>query len=493
MNKSIKINIKNLHLLPEDVIIPTYDRSKVKVGIVHIGIGAFHRAHQAFYADELLQNYGALDCGICGIGLLDSDRKIINTLKDQDGLYTLLIKELDGSLKSRVVGSISEFLFAPDDPVAVIEKMADPEIQIISLTITEGGYNYNETTGEFDFSTSSIQWDLNNPDNPKTVFGFLTQSLKLRQKRNTNGCTIQSCDNIQENGIMTKKMLCSYIDKAEPGLLEWVKENVSFPNSMVDRITPVTVDSDKAILREKYQIDDQWPVVCESFIQWVIEDDFIAGRPQWELAGAQFVKNVMPYENMKLSLLNAGHSVLGILGALHGYDTVDEAASDDEFQIFLRSFMDNEVTPILNDLDNMDLAQYKDNLIARFKNKHIKDQISRICLESSVKFPKFLLPTLRAQLKENGPISQITFVIAAWCKYNEGIDENGRSYEINDAISDVLKEAALQSHKDPVSFLKIESVFGDLVQSKRFVDTYTDALNYLRGKKIRACVKEFNS
>ncbi|MCK4922281.1 MAG: mannitol dehydrogenase family protein, partial [Bacteroidales bacterium] len=332
-----------------------------------------------------------------------------------------------------------------------------------------------------------------NPDNPKTVFGYLTQSLKLRQRRDSNGCTIQSCDNVQENGNMTKKMLCSYIGKAEPDLLKWVEENVSFPNSMVDRITPVTVESDMAILQEKYQIDDQWPVVCESFIQWVIEDDFIAGRPQWELAGAQFVKNVAPYENMKLSLLNAGHSVLGILGALHGYDTIDEAASDLEFQSFLRSFMDNEVTPILKDLDDIDLEQYKDNLIARFKNIHIKDQISRICLESSVKFPKFLLPTLRAQLKENGSIAQVTFVIAAWCKYNKGIDENGRSYEINDAISDVLKEAALQSHKDPISFLKIESVFGDLVQSKRFIDTYIDALNCLSDNKIRACVKEFNS
>jgi len=493
MKTKVKMKTKNLPLLAQDVIIPTYDRSKVKAGIVHIGIGGFHRAHQAFYTDELLQNHGVLDFGICGICLLDSDRKIYNILKDQDGLYTLLTKELDGSLKTRVIGSIVEFLFAPDHPAVVIEKMADPEIKIISLTITEVGYNYNETTGEFDFSTPSIHWDLNNPNNPKTVFGFITQSLKLRKARKTKGCAIQSCDNIQRNGEMTKKMLCSYISKAEPDLLEWVFENVSFPSSMVDRITPITVEADIAILQEKYQIDDQWPVVCESFTQWIIEDEFIVGRPPWELAGAQFVKNVGPFENMKLSLLNAGHSILGILGALHGYDFIDEAARDKEFQVFLRFFMDNEVTPVLKDLDNIDLDKYKDGLIARFKNEYIKDQISRICLESSAKIPKFLLPTLIAQLKEKGPIAQATFVVAAWCKYNEGVDEIGRTYEINDVISDILKKAAVQSHKDPISFLKIESVFGDLVQSKRFVEAYTDALNILSEKKIKTCVKEFNS
>lgn len=493
MKTSIALKQENLEIMPPNVSSPSYDRDKVTTSIVHIGVGNFHRSHEAYYTNELMERHGVLDCGICGIGLLDYDRRIYNILKDQDGLYTLVTKELDGSLSAKIIGSIVEYIFAPENPIAVIEKMANPEIKIISLTITEGGYNLNEATGEFDFSNPVIIEDMKNPMSPKTVFGYLAQALKLRMQRGFGGCTIQSCDNIQGNGNVAKKSLLNYIEKAEPELLPWIEENVSFPNAMVDRITPVTVADDTKQLQDEFLLDDQWPVVCEPFIQWVIEDNFAIGRPEWEKVGVQFVENVEPFENMKLRLLNAGHSVLGILGALHGYNTIDEAARDEDFNFFLKAFMDEEASPTLGDLGDINLDQYKKSLIERFQNIYIKDLISRICLESSAKIPIFLLPTVKAQLLGEGDIARSAFVVAAWCKYNDGVDENGNTYVIEDAMSNELIRAAALSHQTPIRFLKIEPVFGELAYNQIFVDAFLTSLEMLRGNKVKDCVKEMNA
>jgi mannitol 2-dehydrogenase len=311
-------------------------------------------------------------------------------------------------------------------------------------------------------------------------------------KRGVAGCTIQSCDNIQGNGHVARKALINYVEKAEPELLPWIEEHVSFPNAMVDRITPVTVAGDMKKLKEEFLVDDQWPVVCEPFIQWVMEDDFAQGRPEWEKVGVQFVDNVLPFENMKLRLLNAVHSVLGMLGALHGYKTVDEAARDEVFSEFLEAFMDEEVSPILGDLGDIELAAYKKSLLERFRNFHIKDLISRICLESSAKIPIFLLPTIKAQLQGEGNIKRAAFVVAAWCKYNDGVDENGMHYDIEDAMSNLLIRAAALSRQEPIRFLEIEPVFGDLVQNEDFVEAFLHSLALLRSKKVRECVKEMN-
>ncbi len=491
--KSSKLNKENLAEFADKVSIPGYDRSSVKAGIVHVGIGGFHRAHQAYYTDQLLHDEINKNWGICGVALLDFDKKIYNTLKEQDGLYTLIVKELDGTLTKTVVGSIVEYLFAPEDSQAVIEKMADKEIKIITLTITEGGYNYNEATKQFDFKNPAIQFDIDNPASPKTIFGYLTQALKLRRDRGLKGLSIQSCDNIQHNGNMAKKMLLSYIEKAEPSLVDWVKENVSFPNSMVDRITPATSQFEIAGLKETSGIDDAWPVVCEPFKQWVIEDDFIAGRPAWENVGAQFVDDVAPYEKMKLSLLNAGHSVLGILGALMGYSTIDEAVHNNAISAFLRIYMGNEVTPILTGLEGINLKNYKHSLIQRFGNIYIKDQIDRICSESSAKIPIFILPTVNAQLKENGPIEYASFVIAAWAIYSLGLDKNGNALTIKDAMVDMLHKKALEAKDKPELFLEVEAVFGDLKSNEIFVKSYTNAYQNILKYGVEKCVIDINS
>lgn len=490
MSETIKLNAKNLNLLPKEVDIPGYNRSRIKAGIVHIGIGGFHRAHEAFYTDQVLEDPGAKDWGICGVSLLETDRKIFNALSDQDGLYTLLMTRPDGTRTARVIGSLTEYLFAPENPEAVIERMASPDIRIITLTITEGGYNFSASTGEFLIDEPLIQHDLNNPGSPKTVFGYLTRALTRRRDMRSAGLTIQSCDNIQKNGDLLRKMLLSYVKEAEPGLEDWIEKHITFPNSMVDRITPVTTESDIENLKNVYGIEDAVPVVCESFIQWIIEDNFSKGRPEWESAGARFVDDVSAFEKMKIRLLNAGHSLLGFTGALYGYTYIHEAAHDPLFAKFLRHFMDKEVTPVLDDVPGINLNAYKDTLFERFGNSFIKDNVARICLQSSAKIPKFLLPTVREQLKAGGPLECSALIVAAWCRYAEGFDEAGNKYPLEDDMKDLIRERALDSHNDPLSFLRLEPVFGDLIKSDRFAETYIKALQCIYQKGVIDCIKE---
>jgi len=489
----MKLNQNNLTTIASRISTPTYKRNVLKTGIVHVGIGGFHRAHQALYTDELLHDESTTGWGICGIALLDVDTKIYSTLKEQDGLYTLIVKELDGSLSKRVVGSIIECLFAPENPLQVIEKMASSDVKIITLTITEGGYNYNESTGDFDFTNPLIQFDLEHPKTPKTIFGYLTQALKLRKERGLLGCTIQSCDNIQGNGHVVKKMLMSYVKKAEPKLISWIETNVSFPNSMVDRITPATTSLDITSLKEVSGIEDEWPVVCEPFKQWVIEDDFIVGRPAWETVGAQFVKDVMPYEKMKLSLLNAGHTVLGILGVLLGYSTIDECVRNENIKTFLNNYMDREVTPTLNGLEGVNLKEYKRSLLQRFGNVNIKDQVDRICSESSAKIPIFIMPTIHAQLRQKGSIQYAAFIIAAWSIYSLGNDEKGNEINIKDVMKAILKEKAILSKNKPEVFLEVQTVFGKLKNSILFVEAYANSYKNIAKYGVEKCIKDMNA
>ena len=491
MSGSIHLNANNLSVISENMAVPEYDRTKLKTGIVHVGVGNFHRSHEAYYTDEILHHDG-YDWGICGIGLLEKDQKMSNILKRQDGLYTLMVLRPEESLEARVIGSIVEYLFAPENPEKVFEKMAAPEVKIISLTITEGGYNYNSDTGSFRWSDPLIQWDLSHPDNPKTIFGYLVQALKHRKNKGLSGLTILSCDNIQKNGYVCRQMLTEYIKSAEPELFDWVNNYCSFPNSMVDRITPVTTKEDIEKLNTTYGIIDEWPVTCEPFIQWVIEDDFTCGRPEWERAGVQFVDDVEPYERMKIRLLNAGHSLLGFAGTLYGYKTIDETVRDPLFETYLRNFMDNEVTPVLGKIEGINIDEYKDSLVERFGNSNIKDQLSRICSESSDKIPKFLLPTLREQLHVGGPIKFATLIIATWCRYLELAGAQGFNYDVQDPMKDEITKAALasQNRDSPLAFLKIRSVFGDLATSNRFTETYFALIQDLRNSGIGYVVKK---
>ncbi|BDS05021.1 mannitol 2-dehydrogenase [Oceaniferula spumae] len=473
MKEPIRLNQRNLSRLPESLTLPTYDRSTLTAGIVHIGVGGFHRSHEAYYTDELMQQTGQTHWGICGVGLRDADRKIADILKRQDYLYTLIVKHPDGKIENRVIGSLTDFMLGCDDPGAVIDKMASETTKIVSLTITEGGYNFNPSTGQFDFKNPDVKHDLANPLSPRTVFGYLTEALRRRRAAGGPAFTVQSCDNIQHNGDMTRKMLLSFVGKQDPDLADWIEQNVQFPNAMVDRITPVTTPADIEYLEHEIGIKDEWPVTCEPFCQWVIEDRFSDDRPEWEKVGAQFVPDVTPYEKMKIRLLNAGHSVLGLLGSVHGYGTIDECVSDPLFATYLRRFMDFEATPVLGTVEGIDLDEYKDSLIDRFGNPNIKDNLARICLESSSKLPKFLIPTITENLEQGGSIEYATLVIVAWCYYSDkGVSKDGHKLEITDEMKAELHKAAAGTKQDSLSFLKLKPVFGDLARNKIFTAEY---------------------
>lgn len=484
----MKLYQENLSSLSSQISCPTYDRKKLKTGIVHVGVGGFHRSHQAYYIHSLLEQQNALDWGICGVGLREADRNIANVLKKQDYLYTLIVQHPNGDVKTEVIGAMNDFILAVDTPELVIEKMANPDTKIVSLTITEGGYNFNPNNGEFNFENPDIQQELQNPDKPKTIFGYLTAALKKRKAAGLPPFTVLSCDNIQHNGDMAAKMLLAFAQKQDTELAEWIKENVSFPNTMVDRITPVTTSAEINYLKDTFNLEDEWPVVCEPFIQWVVEDNFANGRPPLEKVGVQFVPDVSPYETMKIRLLNAGHSVLGITGAIHGHATINVCMEDATFAKFMRKYMDLEVTPVLGTIEGMDLEQYKDSLEERFANPNIKDSVGRICSESSAKLPKFLVPTLQENLASGGSIDYATFILAAWCYYSDkGLNENNEPLEIIDALKAELHEAASGTKEDSLAFLKLTELFDNLIDNKRFTDKYTEYVQSLyKGDGIRS-------
>src|SRR3954447_25718737 len=333
-----KLSTGTLSELEDSVAVPSYDRSRVTSGIVHFGVGGFHRAHQAMYLDTLMNDSKALDWGITGVGLLPGDRRMHTVLHDQDCLYTLVVKDADGTMHPRVIGSIVDYLFGPDDPEAVLAALTAPEARIVSLTITEGGYLVNQATGEFDASDASIAADLEAGATPSTAFGYLVEALRRRRDAGTEPFTVMSCDNIQGNGEVAHKMIGAFTRLKDPELADWLEAHVVFPNCMVDRITPVPTDHDRELLAERFGVEDGWPVVCEPFTQWALEDRFPTGRPAFDEVGVQLVPDVEPYELMKLRLLNASHQALCYLGYLSGYRYADEVCNDPLFTGFLLGY-----------------------------------------------------------------------------------------------------------------------------------------------------------
>ncbi len=478
MKKPIQLNQDNLEQIGNRIPVPSYNRTSETADIVHIGVGGFHRSHLACYV-HLLKNSGEAS-SLCGIGLREGDQNLHDIFKKQDHLYTLMVKHPDGTIEPEIIGSIIDFKMGTTNPESVISQMANRNTRIVSLTITEGGYNFNPNTGEFNFDNPDIQHELRHPNDPKTVYGFLTAALKRRRDARLPAFTIMSCDNIEHNGDVARKMLLAFAEEQNPDLSQWIAQEVAFPNSMVDRITPVTTPADIDILAQNFGVQDAWPVTCEPFIQWVVEDKFSNGRPAFEKVGVQFVPDVGPYEKMKLRLLNAGHSVLGILGALHGHPTINACVEDELFAKYLRAFLDEEATPILGPIIGINLEDYKDSLLERFANPNIKDSVSRICSESSAKLPKFLIPTIHENLATGGSIKFATLVLAAWCYYSDKqADQNGEPLEIIDAMQGELHKAAKTTTNNPLTFIQLESLFGKLAENERFVTTYTDMIQGL--------------
>lgn len=481
-----KLNQAALSRLPDQVCVPQYDRAAVTYGIVHIGVGGFHRAHQALYLDNYLEQHPGSGWGICGVGLLEFDQKMRDALQAQDCLYTLVERSPDGDA-ARVIGSICQYLFAPDDRQAVIDALADGQCRIVTLTITEGGYYVLEGSGEFDVNHPTIQHDLQHPEAPHGVYGFLTAALARRRQQGLPPFTVLSCDNIQGNGKLVGHMLTTFAHLQDPDLGRWIADHVAFPNSMVDRITPATTPADMQMVADQFAIDDAWPVVAEPFLQWVVEDRFCAGRPDWESVGIQMTDDVHPYEMMKIRLLNTSHLLIGYLGSLMGYTHVHEAMADDLIRRAAEGLMD-EVTSTLQPLPGIDVSEYKQILIERFANPKIRDQLARLCLNSSAKLPKWMLGSLRDKLQQDGPIPYMSFTVAAWFRYLNGQDDQGNALPIDDPLADLLTERAQAGGADPMPLLNLTELFGDLPQSERFVELVTAHLHRLYDGDTKAAL-----
>jgi mannitol 2-dehydrogenase len=487
----IHLNVATLHLFSAPIQIPQYDRKHLPHSIVHIGVGGFHRAHQAVYLDDLLHIPGVTGWSICGVCLLPRDQKMYDTMQKQDCLYTVVEQSHTGN-NARVIGSITNILFAPENPQAVIDKMASPACRIVSLTITEGGYYVNSATGEFDAQHPDIQYELANPDQPKCVFGFLAHALEKRRKHGIVPFTVMSCDNIQSNGDVCKKMFLAFLHLRNPELGQWLAEKGAFPNSMVDRITPATTDEHRAMVQKRFGIDDGWPVVTEPFKQWVIEDHFCNGRPAWEKVGAQMTHEVLPYEKMKIRLLNASHQALCYIGMLLGYQYVHQTMEDLRIRKLIETLMDEEATPTLSEVPGVNLTDYKRTLIERFANPAIKDQLARIGSLGSASIPKFIFPILMDQLACQGKITLCAFTIAAWFRYLTGFDDQGTKMPFSDPMGEKICPLAKKGGTDPTALLSLHELFGDdLPRSQAFVDEVSRALRSFYEKGAMATLEHY--
>lgn len=460
-----------------------YDRSRVTAGIVHFGVGNFHRSHQAMYVDRLLRDPETFDAaaswGICGVGVLPSDVRMRDALRAQHHEYTLVERHPDGSTPAVRIGSIVGYLYAPDDPDAVRERLADPATRIVSLTITEGGYNISDVTGEFDVANPAVVADAQPGAIPATVFGIVVDGLRLRRERGIAPFTVMSCDNIEGNGEVARRSLAAFAGLIDPGLAEWIETSVSFPSSMVDRITPVTSDAERAWVQERFGVDDAWPVVSEDFVQWVLEDDFPQGRPPLERAGVQLVDDVRPYELMKLRLLNAGHQALAYAGILSGYEFAHEAASDPVIAGLVRAYMDREATPTLDAVPGVDLGAYKDRLLERFANPYVRDTLARLATDASDRIPKWLVPVIRERRAsgERAPLSAA--VVAGWARYAER-HAAGDDLPFRDRQEAAVRAAVARAAGDPAGFLRDPDWFGDLADDAGFAADYLAVLSAFR-------------
>lgn len=450
-----------------------YDRRSVEAGIAHIGVGNFHRAHEEYYTNLLLGHPDQRAWGICGIALLPTDEKLVGALRSQQGQYTLTVCGRDGHDEVLRIGSLVELLWGAEDPEAVVAKLADPAIRIITMTITEGGYNIDKATGAFILADEGVQHDLRHPDAPRTVFGFVAAGLRRRMERSGAPVTILSCDNLQHNGDTARRAFMSFIEAQDGALAAWVAANVTFPNSMVDRITPAVRADDRARLNAANGTDDAAPVYCEDFIQWVIEDRFAAGRPAWERVGVEFTDDVAAYENMKLSLLNASHTLLSYPAFLAGYRKVDDAMHDSRFARYLRQFMDKDITPYVPAPGGTDLELYKQTLIERFGNRSVSDQLARLCFDGVSKIPVYVMPNLVRMLRDGADLTRVAFFAAAYRRYlRGGRDDRGAQYAIDEPwLTDEDRQSVASD--DALDFLALSPFApADLRADRRFADAY---------------------
>ncbi|GAB3301703.1 mannitol dehydrogenase family protein [Geodermatophilus aquaeductus] len=464
--------------------VPTYDRAALTPAVVHLSVGGFSRAHQLIYFDEVAQRRISTEWGVVGVGL--RHRTLQEALAPQDNLYTVVERSPDGE-RARVVGVLTDYLFAPDAPGAVLDRLADPRTRVVTMTITDAGYLLDPTTRTFT-PDDDVRHDLASPAAPRTVFGFLVEALDRRRRAGTAPFTVVSCDNLHRNGDATRAAVVGFAALRDEVLARWITDRVAFPSSMVDRITPQTTPEERAAVAQRHRVDDRWPVITEPFSQWVVEDTFCNGRPPLDEVGVRFVRNVTDHELMKTRLLNASHSALGYLGTLAGHERIDVLMGDPLFADYVTRLMDDEVTPLIPVPEGIDLDAYKATLLQRFANPAIADRLSRLCRRGSTKLPHHLLPSLRQALAEGRPHALLTLALAGWIAYLQRVDDDGRPVPVEDDRGPHLQALALAGGTDPRPLLAEEPVFGDLGAVPGFADELAGVLRRLQRDGVRATV-----
>lgn len=464
--------------LPAAVSTPAYLDDDIRIGIVHFGVGNFHRAHQAMYLDRLLHTGDAREWAICGVGVLERDARMRDALNAQDGLYTLTLRHADGNDEISVIGSIRRVLHAPDDPEAVVDQLVDPGVRIVSLTITEGGYVEDPIGGkraaDDPLVIAETDTDLTRPE---TVFGWIVAGLRERRRRGIPAFTVLSCDNVPENGAVARRSVEAVARLVDAQLADWIASEVAFPSTMVDRITPVTVEADVDRIRNRLGVEDRWPVTAEPFQQWVIEDDFPTGRPDFGAAGATMVADVHAYEAIKIRLLNGGHQAVAYLGQLAGHEYVHEALDDPTIAEFVRTYMKEDAAPTLQVPAGFDLPGYIGELFARFSNPAIADTLARLGTDASNRIPKFVLPTIIDRLAAGEVPHAGARLIASWREFIRRAELG--QFELDDEAAPVLLRA---STSDPIDFLTAVPPLARLAEHDGFVAAYLAAAEDLASR-----------
>ena len=475
--------------LPEPILRPGYDRAELTAGILHIGVGNFHRGHQAWYLHRLMQQGEALDWAIVGAGVRSGDEAMRQRLKEQDFLTTLI--ELDpASSQAEVIGSMIDFVPVQTDNSALIERMAQSDIRIVSLTVTEGGYFVDSATGRFDAEHPEIQHDIVNPEAPVTAFGSMIQALRTRRNAGLEGFTCLSCDNLQGNGDILKQTILGLAKAQDPELAEWIQNRCSFPNSMVDCIVPATTERELA-LAESMGISDAAPVTHENFRQWVIEDDFCQGRPAWENVGATFTRDVHSYESMKIRILNGGHQVIAVAGELLSVETISGCMEHPQIGKLFEKVARTEIVPHVHAVPGMTPNAYVDLISSRFANPKIVDTTRRVAFDGSSRHPGFILPTIREGLAKDQSIEGLALVEALWARMCTGRREDGSLIEPNDPNWSTLNEVASQAKTRPSAWLEQAQIYGDLRQAEAFVSAFETWMNRIETSGVEAALKQY--
>jgi mannitol 2-dehydrogenase len=466
------------------VAVPRHRPEDLSPGIVHIGVGNFHRAHQAVYLDELFDRGLDRDFAIVGTGVRDTDAAMRHDLLAQDLLTTVVAQEAASS-QARVTAPMVDFV-EPGDTRAILAALTDPRTRIVSLTVTEGGYYVDPATQAFDAAHPEIAADVAGAlARPKTAFGLVASALLSRRAAGLAPFTVMSCDNLPGNGHVTMNAVVGLTERVNPADAAWIRANVAFPNGMVDRITPATSDRERTLLADAFGIEDSRPVFCEGFRQWVLEDHFPAGRPRLEEVGVQFVGDVAPFELMKIRILNGGHAAIAYPAGLLGIHFVHEAMQDAQIARFLSVLLDREVVPLVPPVPDTDLRAYKARIEGRFANPKIGDTIRRLCLDGSNRQPKFILPSVRDALARDRPLDGLALVSALWCRYCHGETEAGEAIAPNDPAWDRLTARSRLAKADPGAWLAMGDIYGDLAEAPRFKTAFHEALGALWRDGVR--------